>query len=122
MNRLTLPYPPSTNRMWRRVGNRTVLSEEAKEFKRWVRVIARHEGVVAPLASPVALSITLHPPTKTKTGRKAGPGIDLSNSIKCAEDALQGIAYMNDSQVAEITARRGEPVDGGKLVVEWRAL
>jgi crossover junction endodeoxyribonuclease RusA len=43
--------------------------------------------------------------------------IDLDNGLKVAVDALQGVAYANDSQLVGISIRRGEPVPGGALVV-----
>lgn len=95
--RLTLPYPPSSNRYWRTVNGRPIVSAEARLYKQGVRLRALSEGHRKPLACPVVLSLVVYRP------RKAG---DLSNRIKVLEDALAGIAYENDSQVVEIHARR----------------
>ncbi len=122
MKRLVLPYPPSTNRIWRKAGNRIVMSDEAKAFKRAVFVLAKAGAIGAPLTGSIALSMILHPPALNKLGRKAGAGIDLSNCIKLAEDALQGLAYANDKQVVDIRVRRGVPAADGLLVVEWEEL
>lgn len=41
--------------------------------------------------------------------------------MKAAIDALNGIAWLDDSQLVEILARKAEPVEAGALIVEWEA-
>ena len=95
--RLMVPYPPSANVYWRvtRQG-RIYVSPEAKAYRarvRWLAMGAR----LRPLTGPVSLSLAVYRP------RRAG---DLSNRIKVLEDALQGVAYADDSQVVELHAVR----------------
>lgn len=106
--KLVLPYPPSTNRYWKVWRGRAVISAEAKAYKQGVRLRALTEGLKKPLSGPVVLSLTIYRP------RKAG---DLSNRIKVLEDALNGIAFEDDSQVVEIHARREDDKDNPRVVV-----
>lgn len=95
-----LDEPPSANRWWRNVGGRMVLSREAREYKRMVELLGRASRVT-PIskATPVRFDFFWH------RGRKSG---DLDKRLGVVMDALQGIAYENDSQIVEITARRDD--------------
>lgn len=87
---LTLPYPPSTNRYWRNVRGRMIVSPEAKAYKAEVGWLARQAGI-EPLEGELFVTARVYRP------RKAG---DLSNRQKVLEDALEGFAYLDDSQIA----------------------
>lgn len=95
---LTLPYPPATNRMWRTYRGHTVLSEEARTYKRDVALIAGARGV-SPLEGDVTVALHIYRP------RRVG---DLDGRIKVLLDALQGVAYHDDKQVVELHAFRYE--------------
>ena len=97
MIHLRLPTPPSANRYWRttRAGRRPYLSEEAKAYKVAVRAVARSCGLPGPFLGKVAVSFLW-----TRAIRSG----DLDNRKKVLFDALQGIAYVNDSQIVEIHA------------------
>lgn len=134
---LTLPYPISANRYWatRIIKLRgstkptamTYVTPEAKAFKEHVAMIARSLGVHAPMLGRVAVAYTLHPhrPLDAHRREKRDPlgwedtvqCIDLDNAQKVLLDALKGVVFEDDKWVREISAKRGEPVDGGKLVV-----
>ena len=110
-----LPYPPSTNRMWRNFGGRMVLSAEASAFKLTTAKLARAAGV--PLVDgPVIVVITLHP-RANKDGSASKTCLDLDNPIKPVLDALQGVAYTNDKQVRRLSVAYGNPMTGGGLTV-----
>lgn len=113
MHRLTLPYPPSMNRIWRHAHGRTYKAKDAQTYQLVAQARARAMGLSEPLTGPIRLWVSLHPP-----GKKS---IDLDNSMKAAIDALNGIAWMDDSQLVEILARKAEPVKAGALIVEWEA-
>lgn len=110
--KLTLPYPPSANRYWRVWRGRPVLSEEARSYKQGVKLRALTEGLRKPPSGPVVLSLVVYRP------RRAG---DLSNRIKVLEDALEGIAFEDDSQVVEIHARREEDAANPRVVITVEA-
>lgn len=96
MIHLTLPYPPSANRLWRRQGRHMVLSQEARDYKAEVAALAVM-SVCEPLDGDIEITLHVYRP------RKSG---DLSNRIKVLEDSLQGYAYVNDSQIVVIHAYR----------------
>ena len=110
-----LPYPPSTNRMWRIYNGRSVLSAEGAAFKRAAAWAAKAAGAQV-LTGPVQVSMKLHPRTTAK-GTASGTVLDLDNALKCPLDALQGVAYENDKQVKRLAIEYGEPLDGGGVTV-----
>lgn len=120
MIELRIPYPISANRYWRtRVAGQhamTYVSAEAKAFKQEVGWIARAAGVKL-ISGPVALAITLHPKT-VKSGEASKVRLDLSNTIKVLEDALIEIAYYDDKQVVDLSAKLGNPIPGGGVTVK----
>lgn len=112
---LWLPYPVSANRYWRHVGQKVVRSKAANQYCGAVAVMALREGF-RPTSAPVALGVRLLPKL-TKKGQASEVCLDLSNAWKVAEDALQGLLFVNDKQVRRIEADFGDPVEGGGLVV-----
>lgn len=99
MINLTLPYPPSANRYWRKTKTgRVYVSPEAESYKNEVffRTVKKR---LHPFNGNVVLSMTFYRPQKSG---------DLSNRIKVLEDALQGIAYNDDKQVVELHAYRND--------------
>lgn len=118
MPQLTLPYPPSTNRIWRHAGNRTFKNPKAKEYQQDVAMRAMVAGVKL-LTGDIHLDVTLHPRKPQRQTGKRIRRIDLTNSVKCVEDALNGIAWNDDYQTFELSARVGHPIDGGALIVRW---
>lgn len=124
--KLILPYPVSANRYWvtfpyldrvtRKPKAVTVPSAEAKSYKSEVGWIAKAAGFREPTTKPVTLTFWLRP-KMNKDGSANGTVLDLGNALKVAEDALQGIVYVNDKQVKAIRMGYGAPADGGALVV-----
>lgn len=112
---LTLPYPPGSNRLWRSVRGRTVLSAEAIAWKQTAAWHARAVGCPL-LAGNVAVALVLHP-RLTKTGRASQTRLDVDGGIKITLDALQGLAYANDKQVTRLSAQIGLPRPAGGLTV-----
>lgn len=93
--RLTLPYPPSSNRYWRKTNNgRVYLSKEALDYRDEVRYATLK---IKPMEGEIAVKLQFYRP------RKSG---DLDNRIKILFDAMQEKAFNNDSQIVEIHAYR----------------
>ena len=115
MIELLLPYPPSTNRMWRNFRGRMVLSAEGRAYKSTVEQIARQHGVTM-INGPIRVVYTLHP-RLTKRGSASKTRIDLGNSEKVASDSLNGLAWQDDKQLIRILLEVGEPRHGGGLTV-----
>ena len=110
---LQLPYPPSTNRYWRRVGNKTVLSRDARLYIQRVREIwfmQRLDGARGLGESPLSVEIRVFPPDRRRR--------DLDNVLKAALDSLQHAGvFHDDSQIVRLTVERGQCVRDGSLVV-----
>jgi crossover junction endodeoxyribonuclease RusA len=98
--RLTLPYPPSVNRIWRSVTiagrARVLMSRDGREYRQAAIVALRADlGRFRAFCGPVAVVIRAHPPDARRR--------DLDNALKAANDALThaGI-WADDSQVADL--------------------
>jgi crossover junction endodeoxyribonuclease RusA len=96
--RLTLPYPPSVNHLYRVVNGRPILSREGRSFKLRTAGLALERGA-RPLAGDVAVTLGVYRPAKRG---------DLDNAMKCILDALRGVAFADDRQVVRIDAERFE--------------
>ena len=96
-DRLTLPMPPSANRLWRMDKRGFMrLSAEARDYKSVVAVLAMRDGVVLQ-GGPLAVTLEVY------RAQKSG---DLDNRIKPVLDALQGVMFIDDKQIIEIHAYR----------------
>ena len=104
------PYPPLTNRYWRTIvkGKRAIpiLSREAREYKARMASFAVGRQ---PSQEPVSLTIRLYRP------RKAG---DIDGPLKPLLDALQGVLYVNDSQIVGLHVTRHDDKDDPRVEVE----
>jgi len=106
-----LPYPPSINHYWRRVGYRTLLSREGRAFRRNVCALLGGGGPRKPPADGrIALAMDAFPPDRRRR--------DLDNIAKPVLDVLEHAGvYEDDSQVDLLVTRRCPPVKGGRLEV-----
>ena len=112
MLQFELPYPPSINHYWRRVGPRTLISREGRRFRERVLAILAAR-CVEPLWGPLAAEIDIYPPDHRRR--------DVDNVQKALLGALQhGGAYQDDSQIVRLTIEKREPVKNGKSIVRIR--
>jgi Holliday junction resolvase RusA-like endonuclease len=86
---LTVPVPPSANEWHRHVGSRVLLSSAARKY---VKGLAQHIPDMPPFTGPIRVEIRWY------RARRAGD-VDKRGGILL--DALQGLAYANDSQIAD---------------------
>ena len=112
---LTLPYPPSVNHYWRRVGPRTLISREGRTFRRDVCALLAAGNGNGPRKPPsggrIALAMDAFPPDRRRR--------DLDNIQKPVLDALEHAGvYEDDSQIDLLLTRRREVVSGGRLEVD----
>ena len=112
---MTLPYPPSVNHYWRRVGPRTLISREGRTFRTNVcALLARGSGNgprKPPSGGRIALAMDAFPPDRRRR--------DLDNLQKPVLDALQHAGvYEDDSQIDLLITRRREVVPEGRLLVD----
>jgi crossover junction endodeoxyribonuclease RusA len=104
---LVLPYPPTANLYWRHCNGRTFVSADANNYRRRAATIAR-VAQVRLFRGPVAISIDVYRP------RRVG---DLDNTLKVLLDSLRGIAFEDDSQIVELSARRFDDKDDPRAEV-----
>ena len=113
MIELELPYPPSVNHYWRRVGARTLISRGGRAFRTAVCSILAAHGI-RPIDGPLEVLIELFPPDRRRR--------DVDNTQKALLDALaHGGAYHDDSQIARLTIERRQVVPNGKVRVRVEA-
>jgi crossover junction endodeoxyribonuclease RusA len=99
---IRLEYPPSINTYWRRAGNRIYLSPSGKRFKNDAAIDCLAAlGKVEPLTGRLGVQIELVAPNKTRD-------TDIDNRIKATLDALQGILFVDDSQIDRLIVLRRE--------------
>ena len=109
MIELELPFPPSVNHYYRRVGPRTLISREGRRFRERVCALLAASGV-RPLSGPLRLEIEVYPPDRRRR--------DVDNLQKGLLDALEhGGLYSNDSQIADLRIKRRGCVQGGRTLV-----
>ena len=106
---IRLPNPISTNRLYRSVGHRVLISREGRAYRETVAAILARQRV-RPLAGDLSIEIDIHPPNRRS--------YDLDTRLKCLFDALEhGGAFLNDSQIVRLSARKCPPVAGGMAIV-----
>jgi crossover junction endodeoxyribonuclease RusA len=106
---LELPWPPSINHYWRRVGPRTLISREGRRFRERVLAILAAMGI-QPLVGQLAVKVDAYPPDNRRR--------DIDNVFKALLDAMQhGGAYADDSQIVRLSIEKRKPIEGGKTIV-----
>ncbi len=112
MLEVELPYPPSINHYWRRVGRHTLISRTGRAFRAEVVAILAQRRVRM-LDGALEIEIELHPPDRRRR--------DVDNALKSLLDALQhGGAYADDSQIVRLEVTKREPMNGGRTLVRIR--
>ena len=93
-----LPYPPTVNRYWRQFNGRTILSREARAYRKSVPAAKTDQ----PLIGDLAIGLIVIPPDRRRR--------DLDNIFKALFDAMQYRQYfLDDSQISAIFAIKSEP-------------
>lgn len=104
-----LPYPPSVNHYWRRVGARTLISRQGRIFRESVCSLLALRRL-HPLDGWLKVHLQIYPPDRRRR--------DVDNIQKPVLDALQHAGvYHDDFQIVSLLTDRLEPRDGGHLVV-----
>ncbi len=117
MIRLTLPWPPSTNKTWRRAGKHMHLATKATTYRLAVRslvVAAKQPGL--PLAGALEVCVTLRPPDRRRRDEDNFAGKALFDALTKA-----GV-WGDDSQIRRKVVEWGDVAPGGCVVVEIRPL
>ena len=104
-----LPYPPSVNHYWRRVGARTLISRQGRAFRESVCSLLALRRL-RPLDGWLKVHLQILPPDRRRR--------DVDNIQKPVLDALQHAGvYHDDFQIVSLVTDRLEPREGGQLVV-----
>ena len=109
--RFELPWAPSINHYWRRVGPRTIISREGRRFQEAVySLLGGDVPRKPPAGGRIALMMDAFPPDRRRR--------DLDNLQKPLLDALEhaGI-YEDDSQIDLLVTRRMAICPSGRIVV-----
>ena len=112
--KFTIPWAPTANTYYRRVGYKTLISREGRAFRKNVcALLAGADGGPRkpPAGGRIALFMDAYPPDRRKR--------DLDNLLKPSLDSFQHAGvYEDDSQIDILLTRRREVVPGGRLDIE----
>ena len=110
----TLPWPPTVNTYWRHTKRGIhYVSKRGVQFR---QDVAAAVGKVKPLSERIAVRIVMCKP-------ESGRWMDIDNGLKAILDALQHAGvYENDSQIDELSVRKGDPKDDGVVFVQVAVL
>lgn len=106
---LSLPYPPSANRLWRAVNGRNVKSAEYRRWEKLCRSAVYLNSRV--VTGPYAVTYTAERPDRRRR--------DIANIEKAASDVLQDLGFIvDDCDCQRVTVQwaPGEPVGKGARV------
>lgn len=114
IRRYELPYPPSENHYRRRVGNRTLLSAEARAYRKavdWEININYGDARRGPMEGRLSMCVQVFVPDRRVR--------DLGNLDKALSDALEyAKVFVNDGQIDHLEYTRREVVKDGKVIVK----
>lgn len=113
---LALPWPPSTNRIWRTVliggSPRTLLSAHGRQYRQDVLRIAAGKKT---LTGRLSVAVEAFPPDRRRR--------DMDNLLKAVLDACTHAGvWQDDSQIDELSIRRREQVNFGLVRVYVREI
>ncbi len=109
MIEIELPFPPSVNHYYRRVGPRTLISREGRRYRERVCAVVAQLGIGG-LEGPLHVEIEVYPPNQRRR--------DADNLQKSLLDALQhGGLYADDSQIKKLEIEMRGCVCGGRTLV-----
>jgi crossover junction endodeoxyribonuclease RusA len=112
MIEVELPFPPSVNHYYRRVGPRTLISREGRRFREKVTSVLAALGLRR-MTGPLEVHVEVYPPDRRRR--------DIDNVQKALLDALEhGGAYRDDSQIVKLAIEKRDPVPGGRTIVRIR--
>ena len=105
-----LPYPPSVNRSTRNGERRPYTPPDVKAYKLECGYRARLQA-----SADMPYSGNVHVVYRFYRPRRSG---DTSNRVKVLEDALNGIAWIDDKQVVSFCAARYDDKRQPRVEVE----
>lgn len=113
--KLTLPWPPSTNAIWRAFVQkgrvRNILSKQGRAYRESATQAAQAQYDGEPMQGRLSVTITLHAPTRR--------AYDVDNRAKAALDAITHAGvWDDDGQIDSLTITRGPVTKGGACYID----
>ena len=110
-----LPWPPSNNTYYRRVGNKTLISKKGREYKKAVLDHCLRFGVKSFGEDKLSVVLIAYYPDRRKR--------DLDNLFKAVLDSLMKAGVFNDdSQIEYLSIKRGPQGKPGVIFVDIESL
>jgi crossover junction endodeoxyribonuclease RusA len=101
---ITLPYPPSVNRYWRKWRNRMVISNEGRAYRLRVGGVVLQAGNPTFGDEPVRLDMLVFRPDRRKR--------DIDNIRKAVYDAIEAVGVLDDdNQIVQDSADKTPDID-----------
>lgn len=105
-----LPFPPSVNTYWRTFRGRMLISAKGRQYRDDVLAAVLHADARRQFSGRLRVALVARPPDRRRR--------DVDNYLKAALDALTHAGvYLDDSQIDELTIKRGEVEKDGALEV-----
>ncbi|MEX0718034.1 MAG: RusA family crossover junction endodeoxyribonuclease [Planctomycetaceae bacterium] len=109
MFEVALPFPPSVNRYYRNVGQRTLISREGRVYRQQVCALLAGR-FREPLVEPLEVELHLYPPDRRRR--------DWDNFQKAIWDSLQHAgAFHDDSQIQKAIVEKHPPDGTARAIV-----
>jgi len=110
-----LPWPPSNNTYYRRVGNKTLISKKGREYKKAVLNHCLRFGVKSFGEDKISVVIVAYYPDRRRR--------DLDNLFKAPLDAMmKARVFDDDSQIEFLSIKKGDQEKPGMIFVDIRSL
>ena len=106
--KLTLPWPPTTNNLHTVANGRKILSEAGRQYKAEAFYALRNQDVRYIPEGDLEVTYWIYMPRLT----------DWDNRVKAVQDALKGVAWKDDSQIAVAHVYRLRDRDNPRVEVE----
>lgn len=115
MIQLSVPWPPSVNRIWRAVAGRIILALVARQYKKQFSAALPTGRVPKPLTGRLEVWLTMNPPDKLAA---SGKDWDIMNREKILCDCMtKQRVWLDDSQIDTMVITRGSPCPKGRVDV-----
>jgi len=110
-----LPWPPSNNTYYRRVGNKTLISKKGREYKKAVLEHCLRFGVKSFGEDKLSVVLIAYYPDRRKR--------DLDNLFKAVLDGLMKAGVFNDdSQIEYLSIKKGPQEKPGMIFVDIESM
>tara|TARA_R100001463_G_scaffold29034_6_gene66282 strand:+ start:42 stop:413 length:372 start_codon:yes stop_codon:yes gene_type:complete len=113
---VTLPLPPTTNRLRLPKGGRLITTREYRAWQEEALWALHKQGFVhgGSIEYPQPMQLTV----KLTVHRETNHVQDIDNRSKGSLDICSGLIYEDDSQIQLLIIERGEKKQPGSVVVE----